>query len=139
MNVIQSIHSAFGKSPEHVARAIQYAVENPEAKPEEIVGKVKEELAVEDQAAIAAERDALKMQVAELEAKIAELTGEKDEMSKTGETQKAELSALKTQVEEFSKKRSFGIRPLSTEAKAEDKQELKGIARTSAAFAKKAK
>jgi hypothetical protein len=113
MNVIQSIHSAFGKSPEHVARAIQYAVENPEAKPEDVVGEVQAKLDAEDQAALIAENEALKAKVAELEGKlgIAEPEAAKvEELSKKVQAQEAQIVELsKTQ-------RRFGIRPLKLES-----------------------
>jgi hypothetical protein len=113
MNVIQSIHSAFGKNPDHVARAIQYAVENPEAKPEDVVGEVKAKLDAEDQAALMAENIALKAKVAELEGKlgIAEPEAAKvEELSKKVQAQEAQIVELsKTQ-------RRFGIRPLKTES-----------------------
>jgi hypothetical protein len=110
MNVIQSIHSAFGKSPEHVARAIQYAVENPEAKPEDVVGEVQAKLDAEDQAALIAENEALKAKIAELEGKL----GLAEPEAAKVEGMSAKIAEQETQLAEFSKRTArFGVRPVN--------------------------
>jgi hypothetical protein len=124
MSTLKDIHSAFGKNPEHVARAVKFAAENPEAKPEDVIDAVKDQLSEEDQAALIAERDALVIEVAALKAEIAAL---KPDAEKAADLSKKN-SELAEQVAQLSKRTArFGIRPVNTGA--HEAKEVKSITR----------
>lgn len=110
---VKAIYARFKDSPKALHRAVQLAAETPDAKEDEIIAKVEEEVEDEEYKALVAERDGLKAKVGELEAKLAELqpkAEKSDQLSK-------DVDSLKTQMAQLSKSRGrFGAAPVNTGA-----------------------
>lgn len=139
---MKAVFAHFAANPKALPFIAKFAAEADEkATDADIIAKVEGALSDEEQAAIVAERDDLKAKLAAAEAKIAELKPKAEKEAELS-AQVAELSKKSgeqaAQIAQFEKARSrYGIRPVVTDkSEGEQKVELKGIARTAAAFAK---
>ncbi len=135
-STMKAVFAHFAANPKALPFIAKFTAEMPDgAKPEDVIAKVELALSEEEQAAVVAERDALKTQVSELQAEVAKL---KPDADKTAELSK-EVDGLKTQVAQFGKSRArFGATPIAIAKTGEGEKpaEVTGHARVAAFFAK---
>jgi hypothetical protein len=123
--IMRQVFAHFSKRPAALPHIAKFAETMPEdAKPEDVIAKVEMSLSEEEQAALIAERDEYKKQVAELSARLAELEPKQTELAALN-AKHAELSKKAddqaVEIEGYKKSRArFGFTPIKTGAPAAD-------------------
>lgn len=128
---MKAIYAHFKDKPNALLKAVKAAAEAGEGVDEkQIIEKVEAEMSADEQAAILAERDALKMEVEKLKAELEKLKPAAEEV----EAVKAKFADQEKQIATLKKAADVVTVPVVQAAKKTD-EKLFGHARVSAAFA----